>query len=102
MVKLRRRVLDHLVMIGGEVSAVDMCFILFWRVGKSLGEVALWVDGCFMSVEVVFTIQERMMTEFTVNKVDGSELKCLGIHPKLAQNGTVMQIRGTTGRRGFG
>ena len=26
---LRRKVLEHLVMIGGEVSAVDLCLVLF-------------------------------------------------------------------------
>ena len=92
-VKLRRRGLEHLVMIGGKVSAVDSCLVLFQKVGKSLGVVALWVDDCFVVGEVEFTkyIQERMLTEFMVGRVVGDEFKCLGIHAKLAANGTFMQ-----------
>ena len=90
---LRRQVLAHLITIGGEVSAVDPCLVLFRKEGKTQGAVALWVDDYFLVGKSEFTkfVQEKIAAEFTVGKVVRNEFKYLGIQMKQAEKGVYTQ-----------
>ena len=62
--KLRRKAMKHLIHIGGTVSKIDPCLVVFKSKGKILGAATIWVDDYFVvgTNKLLDFVQKRLRT----------------------------------------
>ena len=90
---LRKKAVSHLIKIGGIVSKIDPCLVLFHKNGKTQGAATIWVDDYFVVGKSDFTrfVKESIEAEFTVGKAVKDKFKYLGIETEKSNDGAYTQ-----------